>query len=290
MFKVKTIGARMTLMLTLIALITLASGLIIFMTAGNLSKTIKWNDHSYKVLAKADSLLMAMVDQETGMRGFLITGAEANLEPYKAGEASFDTEFAKLKDLTSDNPDQQKRLDDMKSTADSWHKDVTEPAIAFGKNPETLTQGQAYEKEGKGKQYMDAFRTKMTEFRGAESSLLAVRSKAQATSLSNIILTIVLSGLAGVGVIVGILFAVSKTIVRPITLLTTAMEKVARGEDNVKVPGAERTDEIGAMSRAFEANAERVAALASAQQAQEASAALERRAATLRLADDFEKS
>ena len=290
MLKTQKIGAKMTVMLAAIALITLVSSAVIFLMESTVAKNSRWNDHSYQVLQNADGLLMSMVNQETGMRGFLITGNDANLDPYKGGKDSFDAQFAKLKDLTKDNAAQQQRLDDMKVIAESWRREVTEPAITLGGNPATQAQGQDYEKAGKGKSYMDSFRAKMTEFREAESSLLAVRSKDLASSLTGIVFTIILSSVASLGVIVAILFAVSKMIVSPITSLTSAMEKVARGDDSVKVPGAERGDEIGAMSRAFEENAKRVAAMAEAQKAQEASGVQQRKIATLKLADDFEKS
>lgn len=290
MFRNQKIGGKMLLLLGIIAVITTLSGGIIFTTANTVGKTTRWNDHSYQVLQEADALLMSMIDQETGMRGFLITANDANLDPYRKGGQDFAARMTKLKELTQDNPAQQKRLDELQAIADSWHQNVTKPAIEYGRDAATQAQGQQYEIDGRGKKYMDGFRAKMSEFREAESSLLDVRAKALSASLTGIILTILLSSLASLAVIGGILFAVSKMIVKPIADLTTAMEKVARGEDNVKIPGAERSDEIGAMSRAFEGNARRVADLATAQQAQEAIAAQERKAATLKLADDFEKS
>jgi len=93
----------------------------------------------------------------------------------------------------------------------------------------------------------------------------------------------------GLGFVFGIIFAKTQ-LVRPIQSLTEAMEAVARGEDRAAVPGADRGDEIGAMSRAFGNNATRIAKLAEQQREQEVQAALERKAATMKLADDFEKS
>ena len=96
---------------------------------------------------------------------------------------------------------------------------------------------------------------------------------------------------------VGALFALAagvflsrSQIVRPIAALTTAMEAVARGEDGVDVPGSERGDEIGAMSRAFKGNAVRVASLAEQQRSREAQAVVERKQATVALADSFEQA
>ncbi len=104
-----------------------------------------------------------------------------------------------------------------------------------------------------------------------------------------IIMLIVAIGGIGVGILIG-MFASQRELVRPLTDLTQAMEAVARGEDAVTVPGGTRGDEIGAMSRAFEDNARRVAALAQRQREQEVVAIRERREATLKLADDFERS
>ncbi|MBW8733620.1 MAG: MCP four helix bundle domain-containing protein [Asticcacaulis sp.] len=82
-----------------------------------------------------------------------------------------------------------------------------------------------------------------------------------------VMLVVALGGI-GMGFVIGIIFA-RLQLVRPITQLTTAMEAVARGADNIDVPGSDRGDEIGAMSRAFGDNAERVAKLAERQREQE---------------------
>ncbi|MDV6330228.1 methyl-accepting chemotaxis protein [Asticcacaulis sp. 201] len=104
-----------------------------------------------------------------------------------------------------------------------------------------------------------------------------------------LIMLLVAAGGMGIGIVIGVVFS-RVQLVRPIASLTSAMEAVARGDDNVKVPGVERGDEIGAMSRAFGDNAQRVAALAEQQLEQETLAVRERKEATLKLADDFEKS
>ena len=103
-----------------------------------------------------------------------------------------------------------------------------------------------------------------------------------------VMLVVALGGIV-MGFVMGVIFA-RKLLVQPIAHLTTAMEAVARGDDNVHVPGSERGDEIGAMSRAFGDNALRVARLAEQQREQEALVITERKTATLKLADDFEKS
>lgn len=46
-------------------------------------------EHTYKVIAKAQSIVAAAVDMETGMRGFLLAGQDQFLEPYVNGKNNF---------------------------------------------------------------------------------------------------------------------------------------------------------------------------------------------------------
>src|SRR5262245_61303727 len=49
--------------------------------------------------ALASDLLTQMVNEETGVRGYLITGDEASLDPYKAGREAVKTDLEKMKPL-----------------------------------------------------------------------------------------------------------------------------------------------------------------------------------------------
>jgi hypothetical protein len=47
----------------------------------------------------------AVVDQETGVRGYLIAGNERFLEPYRTGVTDFNAALQKAKDLTQNSPE-----------------------------------------------------------------------------------------------------------------------------------------------------------------------------------------
>jgi CHASE3 domain sensor protein len=48
-----------------------------------------WRVHTTDVLETLQKAMDAMVDQETGVRGYLITGDERFLEPYHRGTRAF---------------------------------------------------------------------------------------------------------------------------------------------------------------------------------------------------------
>jgi methyl-accepting chemotaxis protein len=85
-------------------------GLSSFFGVHKINDTAGWVYHTYKVLGKADNIVAAAVDMETGMRGYLLAGQEQFLDPYKGGEKAVYERIADLKQTVSDNPGQMARL------------------------------------------------------------------------------------------------------------------------------------------------------------------------------------
>ena len=56
--------------------------------------------HTFVVINRAEDLLSALRDAETGQRGYLLTGDEAFLEPYLAVRDSISGHLEKLRQLT----------------------------------------------------------------------------------------------------------------------------------------------------------------------------------------------
>src|SRR3712207_1589406 len=72
-----------------------------------------WRIHTTDVLDTLQVAIEAMLDQQSGVRGYLVTGNEIFLEPYHTGNDTFTAAIQKVRDLTSDNPAQQSRLDEL---------------------------------------------------------------------------------------------------------------------------------------------------------------------------------
>src|SRR5271169_46799 len=70
----------------------------------------KWVTHTYLVIEKVDAVLANLIDAETGQRGFLLTGDHLYLDPYLAAIPRIDKNLEDLRQLTSDNPVQQRSL------------------------------------------------------------------------------------------------------------------------------------------------------------------------------------
>jgi signal transduction histidine kinase/CheY-like chemotaxis protein len=70
----------------------------------------RWAAHSLVVMETSKHLFSLIQDAETGQRGFLLTGDDSYLEPFYTAQKEIPAAEAALRDLTSDNPEQQSRL------------------------------------------------------------------------------------------------------------------------------------------------------------------------------------
>lgn len=109
----------------LIALsLMLIIAIVVFMNVNALLKNSESVEHTYQVIDEGDELLMHMVDQETGMRGFAVTGNDDFLDPYNEGLDHFATGMSALQIKVNDNPVQVARLKDIEKEAAGWDKEV----------------------------------------------------------------------------------------------------------------------------------------------------------------------
>jgi signal transduction histidine kinase len=235
-----------------VVVVILASSAIVY----DRLRVIEWAKdlrvHTTDVLETLQKAMDAMVDQETGLRGYLITGDEKFLEPYHRGGNAYTASIQKIKDLTSDNPAQQSRLDELNELAKKWRSGIAEREIALMAKPETREDARALEGSTAGKTAMDLIRAKVDEIDGVERDLLAKRDAVQKQAFATAYTMTIIGGAASliIATLMGVLL--TRGIAVPITRMTSAMTTLAKGDSAVEVPGVGRNDEIGAMAAAVQ--------------------------------------
>jgi methyl-accepting chemotaxis protein len=292
---IKNLSITMKLLISFTALVSLAIAVSIFTYSKVqfIEDSNGWTAHTYKVLEEASRTLASVVDQETGVRGYLVAGDDKFLDPYRAGQRSFADSFARIKALTSDNPAQQARLEEVNRLAQAWRNSVAEKEIALMSKPETKEQARAMEASGAGKDFMDGIRAKIAEIDKVERGLLEERVADQDTAFSATYTANGLGGGAIVLIAIAAGIALARGIAAPIRSMTSVMGRLAAGDNTVRIEGIERGDEVGAMAKAvevFKQNAIENARLAAETEKAKSQAEAERKAAMMTLARNFEQS
>jgi len=219
----------------------------------SLAEANRWNVHTYEVLGEAASVQESLVDIETGERGFALTGKESSLEPLNEGKRRFLSHLETIRNLTSDNPTQQARLQRLQASQQQWLADAIEPVIALRRASAAdgnLDAVVAAEQAGKGKAGMDAMRSLLAEVTQAERVLLAQRSE-EAAALRTRTTWVLLGGGALAAVLATCLaWLLARNITRPLHQAVALARQVASGDLTAQIMVRSR-DETGQLMAAL---------------------------------------
>ncbi|MGH8523163.1 MAG: sensor histidine kinase [Gammaproteobacteria bacterium] len=91
-----------------VLVVLLADGVLSYRATRALIDANAWVAHSHEVIEEIEATLSTVKDAETGQRGYLITGEEIYLEPYREALGDIDRQIGRLRQLTVDNPVQQR--------------------------------------------------------------------------------------------------------------------------------------------------------------------------------------
>ena len=115
-------------------------------------------DDADLVIAHSNNLIKLMVDEETGLRGYLLTKDRVFLEPFQVADKQMDSEFSALFRLLTKYPVQTGQLEELQRAHQEWQLD----AIREIASPSAEVTGNAFLL--KRKQTMDVMRGEMDSF------------------------------------------------------------------------------------------------------------------------------
>ena len=140
---------------------------------GFLLSVMKMVEHSERVIRQTNEVSKLAVDQETGLRGFMITGDESFLAPYTLAMAKSGPAMAALTRLVGDNPPQVERLVQISALHAQWHE-FARDGIALKRAGADIVP---FVKSRRGKLVFDEMREQFNEFLLIEQGLLGERNE-----------------------------------------------------------------------------------------------------------------
>ena len=199
------------------------------------------NDKGITLLIR---IAKSMVDQETGQRGFIITGNKSFLEPFNTGKVEFSKFLNKLRKLNSNAYDlgaMKTNIKKISSLAAEWEKEAALPEIelrrkinVFVKSEEKLTSllKQDSGSDLKSKVGIEFDKFILAETQQVDKSLDDVKKTTSFTVYTSIIF-IILSIIICIITAIFITFSIS----RPIRYITQIAQKIAKKDLTVEIEG-----------------------------------------------------
>jgi len=194
----------------LLAVLLLVNATIGYRQINQLFEQSQWVIHTQKVENALAQLLQGMTDAETGQRGYLLTGQQRYLAPYKNARQDYETWIDKIADLTADNPEHTEHTEKLRTLVNAKLAELAE-TIELHDQPKNGPQA-ALEavKTDRGQLAMEKLRAFIGELQQDEEVLLGERQAETKQAFRSAKLTIWLSSLVHAAGLVGFLWLLNR--------------------------------------------------------------------------------
>jgi signal transduction histidine kinase len=212
----------------LLVLLVISTGMTIAVRLTVAAAQSQLDDRLLPAREAAGSLLTAYVDQETGQRGFLLSGEESALQPYVAGQQRAQQLTVQLSDLIADDPQSLALLRAVRDAAQRWQAEAAEPQIA-ARRQGPIAADQLPGMVLTGKSLFDALRDRLTALERRTVALTGAQldriARAQRLANGVALVTLVLA----LVVVIGALPLLRHLITIPLRRLIGQVQTVAGG-------------------------------------------------------------
>ena len=241
-----SLRARLTTLLLTAAVLLTAVAAVAAVTARANSNAVDAVFNQISPLRNdSQALLVALLDQETGVRGYAIDGSQASLLPYTTGKDQQTALIADMRKHLDGHTDVANDLDVLQQRIDEWRSEVADPVIATvgaGDTAAALAQ------------LNQAGTTRFDAIRAASDTLQADVLKLRDVAVSNlkrssheILYALVAAALIVLLTALLLWWAIRRLVTRPIHRLAASVRTVAAGDYNhgVDMSGPLELAELG---------------------------------------------
>jgi two-component system, sensor histidine kinase and response regulator len=187
---------------------------------------------SSDLLAQSFAVERSIVDLETGLRGFLLTRQPQFLQPYTQAKAKLPAQIETLRRLARSQQERQ-QISRIASATSSYTSSYAAPLVATrGRLSARRTSQVAL----RGKRLIDSLRARLAAFGAGELALRERQRRSGTNGTSRAILLAALGLVASLGLLLVQRIYLLVRILRPVRAVSSAAERVAGGDLDVRVP------------------------------------------------------
>lgn len=196
--QLQTFRRHLRLAFAIPVLLALLVGGVFVAQAYYLRENVRAVQHSYEVQVHCRSALQLILDMETGLRGYLLTGEDHFLAPYTAAEPQVDVALAQLMELVRSDPEQYRDVIRIQTYYQSWH-DYSRRMMTARHAESSVTD---FRMNLEGKQWVDLIRRDSDEILQIEEGRFHQRIASTTATLTRLFISIV-----AISVVLGLMLA-----------------------------------------------------------------------------------
>jgi len=223
----------------IVALLTLA-----YTNFSKLSTASGWDRHTQEVLLETSQIETALLQVQSAVRGYLLTGDADIARPVPDEEAAARRHLAAVTRLTADNPNQQARLQRLTPIVENWLNTVVQHQL------QTRPGAASAADISSGNRAMREIHQLIADVGAEEQRLLTERARNSSQLTESMTLLLLAGGAACVVLALAIGGLLSTALAAPLVRLSAAVDRIAHGEQGARVE-VSANDELGQVSGAF---------------------------------------
>lgn len=198
------------------------------------------------------SITKSLIDYQTGLRGYLLTGREVFLEPYYTAQKNIQDDFSALRGLVADAYDTHKvrrQIALISELANEWQEKSAKPEIQarleMNKSKVSMSDVVALIEAETGKNISDQIRAQLAEFSGVERELMEERiaKSEQSTQIAN--WTITLGTLFVIAISLLFSMLIIRVVKRQLQNTSDVANTIAAGNYDIEVKLQSNKDYLG---------------------------------------------
>ena len=235
--------------------VLVATTAALFVSRERTNETLEAERHTYDIREALQDVLADMIDAETGMNGYLLTGSVAVLRPYEDGVASLDEDIDRLQVLAAGDADQIGRVDRLRELA-NVRVALLQESRAFAPVTDATDRDQLDRQLEEGRQAMEEVRDLISQMEARADQLLAARHRSlDSARRTSFLIGIVLLPL-GLLVALLLVFGFTSRLVSRIRLIEANARRLDEGLPMVEA--GDFNDELSALEQALVSSGNRV--------------------------------
>jgi signal transduction histidine kinase len=245
-----SLTARVTIGAVIVAAVVAGAFVVAILSIDTLRRTNLRESQAKDVVAATLETQTLVVDQETGVRGFVLTGKDEFLEPWRTANRQWPGAIAQLRTLVRGDAFEEAELDNVVQQQRSYERDYAQPIIALARVAPSAARSPVAATEARRR--IDAMRTELDRILTRENERSKTRGASSRMTASRAVVAAAV-GLAASALLVLLFGAwVNRAVARPIRRASAGATAVAHGDLSARLdegaPG-----EIGTLANAFNA-------------------------------------
>jgi signal transduction histidine kinase len=252
-----SLAFRITTAAVVVAVVVAVAFVVTIATTLDLRRSTSRESHSKDVVAATLQAQTLVIDLETGIRGYVISGSLTGgspkpqfLQPWRTARNSWPQAIRRLEQLVRGDREEEQRAHTVARLVDQYEADYAYPVISIARIAPSWAIAQIASAEAKRR--VDAIRAQLGQVLNVEAARSRERA-ASARGLERRALAAAIVGLAASAALVLLFGAwIARSVARPIRTVTESASNVAAGDFTTRLD--ERgIGEIGVLKTAFNA-------------------------------------